>query len=253
MIPALDEYGQHVLHISLVLGAASIYAMGMMEGRKGRVLLALGILVHVISIIHRGILLGAMPVSEKHDTISWMALSMAGAHWYYTGRDRLQDVNLSSIPMIVLVLLVSLGFQPINTISPFMHSPWFYLHTLLYCTSYGYMGIAASIGLHSFLSHRPELEMTAYRAGVAGWIVLSLSLCAGSIWFYMAYGTYWLWTSREMWISILWLYWSLYLHARLIRGMAGIPARVMGLAGFAVALFAYFGVGTIIPSPPTDF
>lgn len=253
MMFGLDEYGHQLLHIALVLCACSLYGMGMSEGRTGRLALAGGMLVHVISLLHRALVLGALPLAEKHDTVSWMALSMAAAQWYYTGRDRLTEVNLISIPVIVVLCLVSLGFRPINSVTPFMHSPWFYAHTFLYSISYGYMGIASAIGLEAMLWRRPQHEPSAYRAGAAGWIALSLSLCAGSMWFYMSYGTYWMWTSREMWITVLWLYWSLYLHARLIPSMRGMPASVMGAAGIAVALFAYFGLGTIIPSPPVDF
>ncbi len=243
----------HLLHIALVLVASVLYAMGMMEGRAGRVMFFSGLSLHVVTLIHRGAVLGWLPLTEKLDNVSWMALSMALCHWYYTTRDRLGDVNLISLPMIVVLNVSALAFRPVNTMTPFMHSPWFFLHTLFYSISYGYMGMASAIGIQSLIARRPEYEPLAYRAAMAGWIAISVSLCAGSIWFFVSYGTYWLWSAREMWITIMWLYWSLYLHARLMRGLKGTPARVIGAAGFAVAVFAYFGVGTIIPCPPTDF
>ena len=243
----------NIAHIVLVLLGGVLYSMGLMEGRKGRAMFLAGLAVHAITLIHRGVVLGWLPVTEKHDNVSWMAFAMALAHWHYTTRERLGEVNLISLPMVVVLYVSSLAFRPLNTVTPFMHTPWFYLHTLFYSVSYGYMGMASAIGIQSLIERRPDYEPPAYRAAMAGWIAISISLCAGSIWFFVSYGTYWLWSAREMWITIMWLYWSLYLHARLMRGLRGTPARVIGAEGFAVALFAYFGVGTIIPCPPTYF
>jgi ABC-type transport system involved in cytochrome c biogenesis permease subunit len=70
----------------------------------------------------------------------------------------------------------------------------------------------------------------------------------GGVWAYLAWGTYWLWTPKELWTVLLWLFYSLYLHARLMGWWTGRPAVVLGIAGFGVVMFTYLGVGLLMKS-----
>lgn len=278
----LGEEGLSLLTVFLILIPMSLYIMGLMEGKKGYYFFLFGILFHILSIFQRGLVVGTIPLTEKHDNISFMAFAMALVYWYFYRKKGMKELGMTTLPLISIFMFVSLTYKPINTISPFLRSPWFYLHIFFYFISYGFFGISACIGLQGlttiFSSNRktgtacsdhPALsrdyqqetppntampyEQLQYWGAVHGWIVYSVALVAGSIWFFMAYGTYWLWTSKELWTTLTWFYYGLYLHARLIRSMRGRPAAVLGCLGFAVALFTYFGVGTVIPSPPTQF
>jgi ABC-type transport system involved in cytochrome c biogenesis permease subunit len=249
----LDEYGLRVLSVFLLMIPTAFYILGLLEGRKGHYLFLTGLLLHALSIGHRWLLLGRVPLAEKHDNISFMAFSMALIYLYFSRRKGMRGLGVTALPFIAAFMFVALGFRQVNTVSPFMDTPWFYLHVFFYFLSYGFFGISACIGLHYIISNNSEYELLQYWGVIHGWIMVSLALFAGSVWFYIAYGTYWLWTSKELWITITWLYYGLYLHARLIRGMKGRFAGVMGILGFAVALFTYFGVGTIIKAPPSQF
>jgi ABC-type transport system involved in cytochrome c biogenesis permease subunit len=73
-------------------------------------------------------------------------------------------------------------------------------------------------------------------------------MVAGGIWGYYAWGTYWLWTPKELWTSILWLFYSLYLHLRL-KGVQWERAVAWGgIIGFAVTIFTYLGVSILMKS-----
>ncbi len=249
-----------MLTFFMLLAPAVFYIMALMEGRAGRVMLGAGLALHALSIAHRGALLGWLPLTEKYDNISFMAFVTAIVFWYISRNDRRNQRNEKfgslaryALPLICVMLFVSLKFHTINSISPFMQTPWFFAHSFFYFVSYAFFAIAACLGTHYVVSGDSQYEVLQYRLLSLGWILLSVSLFAGSVWFYFAYGTYWLWTSKEMWISITWLFVGLYLHARLMRSLYGVPAAVMGVLVFGVALFTYFGVGTVIPSPPTQF
>jgi len=249
----LGEETQSIITIVLLLIPATFYIMGLMDGRLGRGLFLAGIIFHVVSMVQRGLTIGMVPLTEKHDTISFLAFAMALIYWYFSRQKDMQRLGDLALPLIVTTLLVAFFYEPINTLSPFFLSPWFFLHILFYFTSYAFFGISACIGLLYLLSGRKEHESLQYRGAVHGWILFSLSLVVGSVWFFIAYGTYWLWTSRELWATLMWSYYGAYLHARYVKDLSGRPAAIMGLLGFLVALFAYFGVGTILPSPPTQF
>ena len=224
-----------------------------MDGKTGRLLFVAGLITHASAILLRGFALGGIPLTEKHDNISFMAFSTALCYLYFSRKGRMKELAVTALPLISVILLVSLAYSPINTVSPFMRSPWFYIHMLFYFISFGFFGVSSALGVHYLVSGNSGHEALQYKAAIFGWIVFSASLVAGSIWFFMAYGTYWLWTSRGLWTTLTWFYYGLYLHLRLMKGFRGRPAGVVGVLGFAVALFTYFGVGRVIPSPPTQF
>ena len=252
----LNDYGLAVLTFFMLLAPAAFYIMALMEGRTGRAMMGAGLALHAVSIAHRGALLGWLPLTEKYDNISFMAFAAAVLYYFVSRNDRnekLRSLGRYALPLICGIIFVALKFRTINTISPFMQTNWFMAHSMFYFISYAFFAIAACLGTHYVVSGESEYEVAQYRLLSLGWILLSVSLLCGSVWFYLAYGTYWLWTSKEMWISITWLFVGLYLHARLMRPLHGVPAAVMGVFVFGVALFTYFGVGTVIPSPPTQF
>jgi ABC-type uncharacterized transport system permease subunit len=252
LFSGLGEEGLSLLTIFLLLIPAALYVMGLMEGKKGYYFFLSGVFFHILSILQRGLVIGGIPLTEKHDNISFMAFSMALAYWYFY-RKGVKDIGITALPLISVFMCIALAFKPIDTVSPFLRSPWFYVHIFFYFIGYGFFGISACIGLHYIINGKGEYEMLQYKGSIHGWIIFTIALVAGSIWFFMAYGTYWLWTSKELWITLVWFYYGLYLHARLIKGLSGRPAAALGCVGFALALFAYFGVGAIIPSPPTQF
>lgn len=241
-----------LINFAILLVPASLYGLGLIRGKTGYALFLSGLVLHAAGMVLRGLELGAIPLTEKHDTISFMALSMALVYWYACRRG-IENLDLMALPMIVFFMVVSFKHAPINTISPFLKTPWFYLHTFFYFMSYGFFGVSACIGILHLLGRSDASEALQYEGTMYGWILFTLSLIAGSIWFYIAHGTYWLWTSKELWTALTWFFYGLYLHARLMKGLRGRPASALGIAGFAVALFTYFGVGTVIPSPPTQF
>lgn len=238
----------------LVLLPTALYIMGLMEGKKGRYAFYAGVAAHLLSIVERGIVIGTIPLTEKHDTISLVALSTAITYLYFRDRNKTDnDLGIVALPLISGLIVISFLHKPLNTFSPLLRTPWFSLHSFLFFLSYGFYGISFCSGIFAVLKKNSELEILQYRVAVIGWIFFSISLVAGSIWFYTVYGTYWIWTTRELWTTLTWFYYGLYLHARLLKELKGTPASLIGSLGYPVALFLYFGIGTIIPSPPIQY
>ena len=244
---------RELLAVLIPLVPAVLYSMGLMEGKKGRYLVFAGLLVHLFFMTIRGVTLGAVPLTEKHDTISFMAFSAALSFAYLSLKHDLKGPSLIALPLISTILVVAVFHKPINTIAPLLRTPWFYIHSFLFFGSYGLLGISFCTGLYFLVSRDRKFESLQYLTALAGWVMYTVALVVGSIWFYVAYGTYWIWTSRELWTTLAWFYFGLYLHARMMQGLMGRPASGIGVAGYAVLLFSYFGVGTVIPSPPTEF
>lgn len=249
----LDDYGLTVLSLMLLLAPAVFYILAVLEGKWGKRFFITGLIAHLISMSERWATTGRIPLAEKHDNISFMALGTALVYWYFRSRKGAKDIAPAAMAITVMFIFISFGHRMINTISPFMNSPWFYLHSFFFFISFGFFGVGACMAANYVISGNVDYEQMSYKSIMHGWIMLSISFFAGGVWFYLAYGTYWLWTSKELWLTAVWIYYGLYLHARLIKGLNGKPAAAMGAAGFLVSLFAYFGVGTVIPAPPTQF
>ncbi|MDH4162744.1 MAG: cytochrome c biogenesis protein [Nitrospirota bacterium] len=247
------EEARTLITIFSILVPALFYGMGMMEGKHSRTLFLLGLVLHGLSIIYRGYVLGGIPLTEKHDNVSFMAFTTAVVYWRLSAADTSPWYQVTSITAVSLLAIASLLFPTINTISPFMRTPWFTLHMFLLYLSYGFFGVSACAGIAYLAEGNADRERLQYQLAAYGWAVYTIALVAGSVWFFIAYGMYWLWTSRELFTTLCWFFFGLYLHQRYLKGLAGRPAAIIGLLGYLIALFAYFGVGTIIPAPPVQF
>jgi len=114
--------------------------------------------------------------------------------------------------------------------------------------SYALFGLAAILGTMFLMNRERELLVVQYKAILVGYCFFSTAMIFGGIWAYLAWGTYWLWTPKELWTVILWLYYSLYLHARLSPWWIGKPASVLAIAGFIIVMFTYLGVSLLMKS-----
>jgi ABC-type transport system involved in cytochrome c biogenesis permease subunit len=73
-------------------------------------------------------------------------------------------------------------------------------------------------------------------------------MISGGIWGYYAWGTYWLWTPKELWTSILWLFYALVLHVRYKGAKWDTIYAWLGIAGVFIMLFTYLGVSLLMKS-----
>lgn len=247
-----EEIRQLATIFSLLVPAA-LYVLGMMEGKNSHRYFFAGMVLHGLTILHRAYALQGVPLMEKHDNVSFMAFATAVLAWRFWRREGVRELALLAVPLASVLTMTAPLFPTLDTVSPFMRTHWFTLHSFLFFLSYAYFAVSACLGLAYVLGGAIEHEALQYRTAAWGWTLYTFSLVAGSIWFFIAYGMYWLWTSRELWTTLTWFFYGMYLHQRYIKGVAGITAAIVGIVGFLVALFAYFGVGTIIPAPPVQF
>jgi cytochrome c-type biogenesis protein CcsB len=91
------------------------------------------------------------------------------------------------------------------------------------------------------------LDEVSYRGVAVGFPLFTLGgLVFAMIWAQKAWGSYWSWDPKETWALITWLFYSGYLHMRIVRGWEGRPAAWVSAAGFPLVLFTLVGVNLII-------
>lgn len=221
-------------------------------------LIGAGFLLQSAYLLQRGLHLGRLPLVGPHDTLFFLSASVVlfalplGAKM-----NNRRSFFHAATALAVFFALLSLFFRPHESpLPPVLRTLWFETHVALSFFSYALFGLGAVLGLFSLY---PKAESSAvaaphllaslqYRVIFVGYVLFSAAMIFGGIWAYLAWGTYWLWTPKELWTTILWLFYSLYLHVRLLPGWSGRPLAILGVAGFLIVMFTYLGVSLLMKS-----
>ena len=215
-----------------------------------RPLLYVGLVLQVAYIFSRGAELGRLPLVGPHDTLIFLSASMAAfaVAFGYALKDRSLFLNPVAIIAALFTAFAMTTPQQNSPLPPVLKTFWFECHVVLAFMSYALFGIAAVFGGVYLKDRQNAFEGLGYRAVLIGYCLFTLSMIFGGIWAYLAWGTYWIWTPKELWTSILFAYYSFYLHARLRQWWTGRPMAVLGIAGFAITMFTYLGVSLLMKS-----
>ena len=232
----------------LLIGAAGLYLFGSFR----RPLFVAALLLELCYLALRGIALGRLPLIGPQDTLAFFSCSIALMSLPFVYSRELagqRSFFWSCGSLAALFALLALPFPTLNMpLPPILDTYWFELHVALAFFAYALFGVAALLGGAFLLRGGRGLLDLQYRAALVGYSFFSLSMVTGGIWGYYAWGTYWLWTPKELWTSILWLFYSLYLHLR-VKGPAWDKAFAwLGIVGFFVTLFTYLGVSILMKS-----
>jgi cytochrome c-type biogenesis protein CcsB len=122
----------------------------------------------------------------------------------------------------------------------------------LFCVAFGaglIMLIQGGEGQrYRWLPSAESADALGYKAVIAGFPLLALTLILGAYWANYAWGHYWSWDPKETSALITWLIYAVYLHARGIRGWRGKRVAWLLTLGFIATLFTYYGVSFFVPS-----
>ncbi len=198
-------------------------------------------------LIMRGMDLGRLPLVGLHDTLVFLAFSTGIFSLPFLRAERRLMPPVAVLAMIFTILGVLSGRMD-APLPQVLRTYWFEFHVVLSFFSYGLFGTGAVLGVLYLRSGQAGAEALQYRALLIGYLLFSLSMIAGGIWAFYAWGRYWLWTPKELWTTLLWLHYTLYLHLRYIGKWKGRRAAIFGVAGYGVVLFTYLGVGLLMKS-----
>ncbi|RNC66355.1 MAG: cytochrome C biogenesis protein ResC [Desulfuromonadales bacterium] len=232
----------------LLITSIGLYLFGSFR----RPFLAGGLLAGLSYLAVRGVELGRLPLVGPHDTLVFLAVSIGLMALPFLFSPALENSGTFSWGAGFMAAFFTLLALPLPSFSmplpPILRTLWFELHVALAFFAYALFGIGAILGGMFLAKGERMLLDLLYRAALVGYTFFSASMVSGGIWGYYAWGTYWLWTPKELWTSILWLFYSFWLHVRLRGGGGDKVLAWCGIAGFAVALFTYLGVSILMKS-----
>jgi ABC-type transport system involved in cytochrome c biogenesis permease subunit len=211
-----------------------------------------GIISQLVYLAYRSQAVGRLPLLGPHDTLIFFALSIAVMALFTSFSPSVRRSRwfmVSTGAAAGFFTLCALRFKPLNMPLPqILDTLWFELHVVLAFFSYA-LFVLGGLFCAAFLirGERANLDIQ-YKTSLVGWTFFSASMVSGGIWGYYAWGTYWLWTPKELWTSILWLFYALLLHMRLKGARWDRVSAWLGIAGVFVMLFTYLGVSMLMKS-----
>jgi cytochrome c-type biogenesis protein CcsB len=229
--------------------------------RVATAMMVLGLLVHVSSVVTRGLAAERVPWANMFE-FSLTGTAIIVAVYLVAGR----FVDLSFLGAYVMGLnLVLLAIGSVNyyvevvPLQPALQSAWLVIHVLVAILGTGFFAIAAGLSIAQLIQTKREqarlsglrfmdtlpaadrLEDLAYRVALVGFVLWTFTLIAGAVWAERAWGRYWGWDTKEVWTFIIWVLYAGYIHARATRGWRGARSSWLSIIGFAAVLFN-FGV-----------
>ncbi|RME63997.1 MAG: cytochrome C biogenesis protein ResC [Nitrospirae bacterium] len=212
-----------------------------------RVIIVGAFVVQVGYLLWRGLSIGRLPLVGLHDTLVFLSLSTAafGLVVSVAAEEKRNLLGWVGVLCVVFTGMAMLSRRVDSPLPPVLKTYWFELHVVLSFLSYGLFGVASVVSFTETSGKGPKLQyLTAY----TGYILFSLSMVFGGIWAYFAWGTYWLWTPKEIWTTVLWLTYTVYLHLRFLGKDYERITLWVGRIGYLVVLFTYLGVGLLMKS-----
>ena len=209
-----------------------------------------GFFLQLIYMVLRGMELGRLPLVGPHDTLFFLSTSfmLFAIPASFSLKNRQRFMNPVTAMTVCFMLFAMLARPQSFPLPPVLKTFWFETHVALSFFSYALFGLAAVLGVLYLIDGEAGAEALQYKIILVGYFLFSVAMIFGGIWAYYAWGTYWLWTPKELWTVILLLFYSLYLHARLRQWWLGRPAALLGIAGFVIVLFTYLGVSMLMKS-----
>lgn len=231
-------------------------------------LVLVGILLHVASLITRGLAAHRFPLGNLYEYLSLLtaivmivaAVVIQRKNWH-----TLWPWLLS--PLIVAMFLNSTVFHiQAAPVVPALQSYWFPVHvsSVSFGASIGVVsGLFALLYLLRIWQPRGEergffgalakplpsaktLDQLTYKTAIITLPLFGIGIVFGAIWAEVAWGRFWGFDAKETVSMITWLLYAAYLHARATAGWNNVRAAWINVCALAMTIFNLTYVNTVI-------
>jgi len=246
-----------ILHnLSLVLyAAAAVYSAAALLIRRlplfaGRLVALAGVLAQLALLVLRWNAGSHLPVTGLFESQHFLALWVASVAVYLSFRYRADSFMPAAMVLSVASLLFAgKGPMDVSPLTPAIDTPLFLIHVATSFAAYGLFTVAALMAVYRVFrwpgsplgNERRMMDESLY----IGYILFTWAMIAGSLWAYLAWGSYWTWRIKGLWSWILWFYYSGVLHVRNRPRWQGWPLNLLAIVGFILVLFTYLGLGLL--------
>ena len=222
-------------------------------------MMLLGFVVHVSSVVLRGLAAGRVPWANMFEFSLTGTAIIVGVYLAVQ-----LVVNLRFLGAYVMglnLVLLAIGtvnyYVAVSPLPPALQSAWLVIHVFVAILGTAFFAIAAGLSAAQLVQTKREqsklaglrfldtlpgaerLEDLAYRIALVGFVLWTFTLIAGAIWAERAWGRYWGWDTKEVWTFIIWVLYAGYIHARATRGWRGARSSWLSIIGVAAVMFNF--------------
>lgn len=226
-------------------------------------LTVLGVLLHLASIVTRGLAAERWPLGNMYEFTSAVCLA-AVVGWLVMLRRSPVTRSVGPFVLLPVVILMFLAgtvlYAQAAPVQPSLQSYWLVVHVSTITISSGLLlvpGVASILfllrssdrlpaGMAEKLPSSDVLDRLAYRTTIIAFPLFTFAVIAGAIWAEAAWGRFWGWDPKETVAFISWVVYAAYLHARATAGWRAARAAWINVAGFAIVLFNLFFINMVV-------
>lgn len=228
----------------------------------------LGAIVHLMSVVLRGVATDRFPLGNMYEYISMICvLAVICAAIAIQHREWRSVWPWLLVPILILLFFAGTSLYSNSApVVPALQSYWLPVHvsTVSLGAAIGIVsGIASLLYLlriwqpkgkeHGFfgsvakpLPSAKKLDALAYKSAIVTLPVLGLGIVLGAIWAEAAWGRFWGWDPKETASFISWILYAAYLHARATAGWRNHKAAWINILALATMIFNLFFINLVV-------
>lgn len=224
---------------------------------------AVGTVLHMVALVERWVALGHLPADNFFESVSLCAFLIANVFLFVYWRYQFESLGVFLFPLVFLMSLVGSTEIPVSGwLNPRVRDIWLKSHVVLVLAGYAAFLLAAVASIIYLIEERslkrkrapalfdrlPPLgtldNLITHGMGV-GFVLVTLSVIAGSTWAFIESGTRWIADARIAASLVTWAVYLLVIFLRTSAGWRGRRAALMAvtvLGCFAVTWAAHIGL-----------
>ncbi|GAA3020238.1 c-type cytochrome biogenesis protein CcsB [Actinokineospora globicatena] len=235
-------------------------------GRIAVALTVLGALLHLGSIVTRGVATGRAPWGNMYE-YGAATMFVAVVAWLVLLR-KFDVRRLGAFVLTPVVILMFLGGTALYTsagpVMPALQSYWLVVHVSAAILSSGLFLVPGVVSVLYLVKVRHDanpakfakigprlpaaesLDRLAYRTTIFAFPIYTFGIICGAIWAEAAWGRFWGWDPKETVAFVAWVVYAGYLHSRATAGWRGSRAAIINSVAFALVVFNLFFINLVI-------
>ncbi len=226
------------------------------------VLLAVIFLYHGSGLFFRSQITGHAPWSNGYEAVVFIAWSTLIAGFLFSRKTPAVLAGTAILAaLMIFVTEMNLLDPEITPLQPVLKSYWLMIHVAIITSSYGFLGLAAILGIISMIIYCARTQKNGARLGAhireiafvseltmtIGIFMLTIGTFLGGIWANESWGRYWGWDPKETWALVSVLVFAVVLHLRYIPGLNGkLTFTIASVWAYSSIIFTFFGVNFVL-------
>jgi cytochrome c-type biogenesis protein CcsB len=227
--------------------------------RKSMLFLLIVIFVyHGVGLGMRWYISGHAPWSNGYEAVVFIAWVTMIAGFSFMRKNAVIIAGTAVLAsLMIFVTEMNLLDPEITPLVPVLKSYWLMIHVAIITGSYGFLGLAAILGLLNLILYIfrtknngevvtiniNELTYVSEMTMTIGLFMLTIGTFLGGIWANESWGRYWGWDPKETWALVSVLVYAVILHLRYIPALRGkFLFNLVSFWGYSSILFTFFGV-----------